>query len=198
MHGCYKELDYSYIVEDDVQAGYIATKHLISLGHNKIGGIFKMDDIQGHFRFSGFQKAHLKAGIEFSDSRILWFNTDEIDKKLKSEESSIFETLLSKCTAIVCYNEQIALKVINVIRENDLNVPGDISVVSFDDSQLAMTSEIKLTTVAHPKEKLGEEAAKAMISMIGRIKDYHDIKIQPKLIVRDSAKKIMKGLLNNE
>ena len=45
-------------------------------------------------------------------------------------------------------------------------MPGDISLVSFDDSQLAVASEVKLTTVAHPKEKLGQEAAKAMIDLI--------------------------------
>ena len=52
----------------------------------------------------------------------------------------------------------IAIKVMDVIRENGLRVPEDISLVSFDDSQLAIASEIKFTTVAHPKEKLGEEA----------------------------------------
>jgi GntR family transcriptional regulator, arabinose operon transcriptional repressor len=190
MHGVYKELDYSYIVEDDIQAGYIATKYLIDLGHSRIGGIFKIDDIQGHYRFEGFQKANLQAELGLSDARILWFNTNEADVKFKSGSTNQLTDILSECTAVVCYNEQIAVKVLDVIRESGLNVPEDISLISFDDSQLAVASEVKLTTVAHPKEKLGEEAAKAIIDMIENGKDNYQFKMVPQLIVRASTKKI--------
>ena len=112
-----------------------------------------------------------------------------MDLKLNFEDAS-HQDLLSTCTAVVCYNDQIALKFIDFVRKRGLDIPGDISLVSFDDSQLAVVSEIKLTTVAHPKELLGEEAAKAMINMINRTKDYYDIKMEPKLIVRGSTKKL--------
>lgn len=197
IHGCYRDLDYSYIVEDDAAAGCIATKHLIDLGHKKIAGIFKMDDIQGHYRFSGFQKAHIESGLQISDSRILWFGTDEIETKFSST-GDYLKDLLSQCTAVVCYNDQIALKVMDAVRGNNLSIPEDISIVSFDDSQLAQVSEVKLTTVAHPKEKLGIEAAKAIINMIERTQDYYDVKMQPELIIRGSTKKMMGGSIKNE
>lgn len=190
IHGRYKDLECSYIVEDDVQAGYMATKHLSELGHSKIGGIFKMDDIQGHYRFSGFQKAHLEAGLGFTDSNVLWYNTEDAELKLKKSESAQLAGILADCTAVVCYNDQIAVKVMDAVRENGLNVPDDISLVSFDDSQLAVASEVKLTTVAHPKEKLGEEAANAIIKMIGRSRKNYDITMKPELIVRGSTKRI--------
>lgn len=196
IHGCYRELAYSYIVEDDTEAGYIATKHLIELGHERIAGVFKIDDIQGHYRFSGFQKAHLEAGLTMSDFRIIWFETDDLEIKLKAGGTHI-QDLLSQCTAVVCYNDQIALKVMDILREKELSIPESISLVSFDDSQLALASEVKLTTVAHPKEKLGEEAAKAILNMIERIQDYYDVKMQPELIIRGSTQKWIGGL-NNE
>ncbi len=188
IHGCYKELNYSYIVEDDILAGYMATKHLIELGHSRIGAVFKMDDIQGHYRFSGFQKAHLEAGLKYSDSRIIWFYTDEVEEKIKSGGGGRFSSFLEECTAVVCYNDQIALEVLDIIRENGLSVPEDLSLVSFDDSQLAVASEIKLSTVAHPKEALGEEAGRAIINMIERKKDYYKVKMKPELVVRGSTK----------
>jgi len=188
IHGCYKDLDCSYIVVDDVQAGYMATAHLIGLGHSRIGGIFKIDDIQGHLRFKGFQKAHMEAGLEFPDPRILWFDTGESDEKFQKVGSKKLLWLLSECTAIVCYNEQVAVKVMDVIRENRLNIPDDISLVSFDDSQLAVASEIKLTTVAHPKERLGEEAGKAIIDMIAKRRSFY-MKMQPELVIRGSTKR---------
>jgi GntR family transcriptional regulator of arabinose operon len=187
IHGCYKELQYSYIVEDDTLAGYLAASHLIELGHKKIGGIFKADDIQGQLRYAGFHNAHKKAGLKTSASRILWFSTDDIEKKISTDDNRL-NNLLTECTAIVCYNDQTAVRLMDEIRSRELNIPEDISLVSFDDSQLAVASEIKLTTVAHPKEILGEESAKAMINMIDRKKDYYDIKMEPKLIIRSSIK----------
>jgi GntR family transcriptional regulator, arabinose operon transcriptional repressor len=195
MHGVYRELEYSYVVEDDPNAGYIATKHLIDLGHERIAGIFKMDDIQGHHRFSGFQKAHNEAKLQISDSRIMWFETNEMDVKFNTNNSQL-DNLISQSTALVCYNDQISLKVLDVLREKELKVPEHISLVSFDDSQLALASETKLTTVAHPKETLGEEAAKAIINMIERRKDYYDLKIEPKLVVRNSTQKLIGGKEN--
>lgn len=197
IHGCYKELEYSYVVEDDIEAGILATKHLIELGHKKIAGIFKIDDIQGHYRFTGFQKAHFEANLKMSDSRVLWFETSDAESNFKYQVTKI-KSLLSKCTAIVCYNDQIALKVMDTIREKNLKIPEDISLVSFDDSQLALASETKLTTVAHPKDKLGEEAARSIINMINRTKDYYDIKMKPELIVRGSTKMYKEVKVKNE
>lgn len=187
IHGYYKDFDSQYIVEDDRTAGYLATKHLIEQGHTKIGGVFKMDDVQGLNRFSGFQQAHIAANLKFSDSRINWFNTNEMDVKL--EELGI-KNILSECTAIVCYNDQVTIKVLNLIRENGLNVPNDISLVGFDDSQLADAFDVKLTTVAHPKELLGINAANAIIDLIEGKREYYEEMMLPELIVRGSTKKI--------
>lgn len=118
---------------------------------------------------------------------MFWFDTSDAEGGFNSRSTGL-KTLLTSCTALVCYNDQIALKLMDIMREHDLKIPDDISLVSFDDSQFAVASEVKLTTVAHPKEKLGEEAAKAILSMINRTKDYYDIKMKPELIVRGSTK----------
>lgn len=195
IHGGYRELDYSYIVEDDNEAGYLAAKHLLELGHKKIAGIFKMDDIQGHLRFSGLQKAYAEAEVPLSDSRVMWFETNDMNIRFNSSDKQL-ENLLINSTALVVYNDQIAIKIIDLLRERRIKIPEDISIVSFDDSELALASETKLTTVAHPKEVLGEEAAKAIINMIERKKDYFDLKIMPKLVVRDSTQKYIGGKEN--
>lgn len=190
IHGCYQRLDYSYVVEDDRLGGYLAAKHLFELGHRKIGGIFKIDDQQGHGRFEGFQNAHKEAGIQLLDSSVLWFDTGEMDYKFNSDANGYIREFLSGCSAVVCYNDQIAVKVMDIIRGMGLAVPGDISVVSFDDSHIAVASEPKLTTIAHPKEFLGIKAAEAMLQMIERKVNYFDVKISPELIVRDSTKAV--------
>lgn len=188
IHGCYEDFDGSYVVEDDARAGYIATKHLIEMGHTRIGGVFKKDDIQGHYRYAGFKKAHEEAGLEILPSGVLWFDT---------EQAASFETslmgdlmvLLKRCSGLVCYNDQMAIKMLDVVRGMGLGVPEDISLVSFDDSQLAVASEVKLTTVAHPQERLGRQAAKAMIDMIEGRQERCSIKMQPELVIRGSVKR---------
>jgi GntR family transcriptional regulator of arabinose operon len=193
IHGSYRELPASYIAEDDVEAGYIATKYLFDLGHKKVAGIFKMDDIQGHMRFSGFQKAHSEAEVLVSDTRIMWFETNDLDSRFKSSNSHL-ESLLSDCTALVCYNDQISLRIIDLLREKGIKIPKDISLVSFDDSELALASETKLTTVAHPKETLGVEAAKVILNMIDNKKEKYDIKFKPELVVRNSTQNLAQAL----
>ena len=185
MHGSYKGFDAASVYEDDVEAGYIAAKHLIQLRHKKIGCIFKIDDIQGHARFEGFIKAHREHDLIVSDKNTLWFDTADLAYKVN--ENGPVEELLNECTAIVCYNDQIALKMIDIVRAKNIPVPDRLSLVSFDDSDLATASEIKMTTVAHPKEKLGMEAASIMLKMLSDPGLKVNVKIKPEFVIRAST-----------
>jgi len=187
MHGIYKGYPASSIYEDDVEAGYLATKHLLELGHRKIAGIFKIDDIQGHARYEGFCKAHKEIGAGLSDKRVLWFDTNDLLYKFSMQSGDIIIEFLEDCTAVVCYNEQISLKVIDIIRERGINIPERLSLVSFDDSELAVASEVKMTTVAHPKENLGIEAAAIMLKMITGDEKIFKVKMAPELVIRNST-----------
>ena len=78
----------------------------------------------------------------------------------------------------------------DVIRDLNLKVPEDISIVGFDDSHLAEATEIKLTTVKHPKITMGEDAAKLILEMIESKKtmsDMESIVYTPELVVRKST-----------
>lgn len=93
-------------------------------------------------------------------------------------------------TAIVCYNDKVALRVIDNCRKDNIRIPKDLSIVSFDDSSLAVSSDIKLTTIKHPKEDMGIRAAKCIIDMIeGRI-DKPQYTYDAELIVRDSCSRV--------
>ncbi len=69
-------------------------------------------------------------------------------------------------TAFVCYNDELAILLLDVIRQQGLSVPDDISIVGFDDSTFATATEVKLTTIRHPKTEMGIEAARLLIQMI--------------------------------
>ncbi len=189
INAFYKELDSSFVVEDDFNAGYMATKHLLELGHRKIGGIFKVDDMQGHQRYKGYSSAYNEFNLIPNDASVLWFSTEDRQRLLDNSipDETFFEHL-DGCTAIVCYNDQMAVKLLDYLRTMNIHVPDDISIVSFDDSSLATVTEVKFTSVAHPKEKLGQKAALSLLSIIDEQVDHVKEKMNPELVIRGSTK----------
>lgn len=165
---------------------YLATKYLIQLGHREIAGLFKTDDMQGINRQNGFMKALQEQGIICDKKKIGDFET----RHLASFPYHFTKELLLKKdrpTAIVCFNDWIAIRVMQAIRDFSFKIPTDISVVGFDDSVLAVASEIKLTTINHPKEKMGQKAAKMLIDMINLKVEKPRYIFEPELIVRNSC-----------
>lgn len=190
IHASCKELEASYIVQDDVLCGITATRHLLNLGHTSIGGIFKSDYEQGLLRHSGFVQAQLEAGISVNEKNTVWFEVfEELDDSKTNAYKAVLR-LIRSCTAMVCYNDQIAQKVLEICRNNNIAVPDRLSIVSFDDSQMAVASEVKLTTISHPKEKLGEEAARAILDIIDKRADRVMNVMKSELIIRESTSKI--------
>lgn len=200
INGYCSDINASYVVEDDEMGGYLATKHLIELGHKVIGGIFKVDDVQGHGRYKGYLKAHREKGIEIPEEAITWFTTEDYveiwrtNTNQDSQFSEIYGNFLLKrienCTALVCYNDWVTLKVVNLLRLKGLKVPNDISIVSFDDTDLTKALEFGLTTIAYPSSEIGEKAAATLISIMEDTHRVHREIITPKLIVRDSTRSI--------
>ena len=75
----YDELDPAYVIMDDIEGEYLITKYLLQLGHRKIAGIFKQDDLQGVNRQLGYKKALEEFGIPFNNELINSFETKEDD-----------------------------------------------------------------------------------------------------------------------
>lgn len=187
IHSLYTDFQCSYLVQDDKKAGYIATKYLIDNNHKNIGGIFKFDYKQGILRFEGFQQALNESQIDIDDNRIIWFDDDDIEYKLKSKK---IITILKTSTAIVCYNDEIAIKLMPTIQKLGLNIPDDISIISFDDSAMSLAVKPQLSTIVHPKNELGQRAAEIIIDLINHKSQIVEEKIEPVLIKRDSVKNV--------
>jgi LacI family transcriptional regulator len=91
-------------------------------------------------------------------------------------------------TALFAYNDISAIGAIRAFQEEGLRVPGDVSVVGFDDIQWAAFNTPSLTTVRQPLGKMGEIAAETIISKIENDQEHpSEIAIEPTLIVREST-----------
>lgn len=180
--------DHPCVAMDDEAAGMIATDHLFNNGHTKIAAIFALDDIQGHKRYCGFTKSCIAHGLKNAEDNVLWFATADKKSIFTSECDRLLE-LLSEMTAVVCYNDNIAIKLLQFCKEHDIKVPDDLSIVGIDDSNFATICDVPLTTVAHPKRRLGEAAAEKLIDHIGSFSANNgDIIFTPELKIRDSVK----------
>lgn len=183
----YPQLMPPHIIVNDEQGGFAATDHLIGLGHERIIGLFKTDDLQGVNRMKGFIRAFRENGVSFFQEMAIPFTTEEQDRVVLEKLERHF-TAESYPTAVVCYNDQLALAVLDMLRRLDLKVPDQVSIVGYDDSSLAEASEVKLTSVTHPKMDMGIEAAKWIVSAVEKKgKLPPSFVYQPELVIRSST-----------
>ncbi|WP_207180736.1 GntR family transcriptional regulator [Anaerocellum diazotrophicum] len=177
-----EEIAQNYIITKDQSAVYRLTCSLIKSGCKKLLGIFKGDDLQGIKRYSGFEKACREAQAEFD---AIFFTSEEYNF-VHNRAAEVISR--ERFDAAVCYNDKIALPLCVKLKEMGFKIPQDISVTGYDNSLLATLTDIKLTTVEHPKEKLGEMAAKAAVSMIKKTRKIIKEEIECDIIYRNSTK----------
>lgn len=164
INSYYREMDIPHVSLDDEAMGYMATKYLIDKGHSKIGALLKMDDGQGHLRFSGFSKACYETGEKNPSERVVWYDT--ADEKNIELEGAHIEARLKDCTAVFCYNDKVARDYIEYLSKKGKSVPKDVSVISMDNSELSEYGDVKITSCHHPKEELGRAAAENLLQLI--------------------------------
>lgn len=192
IQGIYTEMkDKPHILMDDARGGYLVTKYLLEQGHRRITGFFKADDIQGIQRHKGYVRALQEAGIPYDPDLVVWFHTEDRRSKPSMMVKEMVKTG-SLPHGIVCYNDQIAVQVIESLEDCGLQVPKDISVTGCDNSLYAQRGT-GITTIAHPQERLGEMAAELILEKINGVSE-EDSKverlIQPELIVRGSCRRL--------
>lgn len=190
IHGYYQQLeDKSQVILDDARGMFSIVNYLSELGHKNIAGIFKADDIQGINRHKGFARGLNEAGLLYNPDSIVWYHTEDREIKPYAVIRQMIEAK-KKVDAIVCYNDEVAYKTIEMLGNMGVGVPEDISVTGFDDSYFSGSCPVKITTVSHPKDLLGEEAARILLQML-KDGNYQNNPIRkiivPELIIKDSC-----------
>lgn len=192
IQGIYAQMeDKPHILMDDCRGGYLVTQHLIQNGRRDIAGVFKADDIQGLDRHKGYVRALQEAGIAYDPDKVIWYYTE--DRKLHPYEKM---RLLAKnrgqvfFDGVVAYNDQIAIELMRALEEEGLKCPEDVAVTGYDNSYLASSCRVPLTTIAHPQEELGKLAAELLLELLNKNevpKERRQQMIDPQLVVRKSS-----------
>jgi GntR family transcriptional regulator of arabinose operon len=190
INAYYEELEVPYFCLDDVRSSYLATKELIANGHSRIGIIAKMDDLQGKFRLKGFVKALAEAKLKFLPEHVLSFET-ATKPDLTGNIETFLNDHLDELTALVCYNDEVGLEVVHACKRLGISIPDDLSIIGQDNSYIAKNANIKLTTLTHPQETMGRDAADWIIK---RLQGKRDLPMktyyQPELVEGETIKTI--------
>jgi len=142
------DLNAPSVTTNDTGALKQLTNYLIELGHKRIVGVFKVDDLQGVNRMNGFIKAYQEhATIALESNIIMYQSMDPIKQVLAKIEHAIQTD--PHPTAIVCYNDQLAIRVIDMVKSMDLSIPDDISITGFDDYNVVRYMDPPITTMVH-------------------------------------------------
>ncbi|WP_405176639.1 GntR family transcriptional regulator [Paenibacillus sp. FSL H8-0261] len=189
INAFYEEIELPYLCLDDVQSSYLATKELITKGHTQIGLIAKMDDLQGKYRMKGYIKALGESKLRFYPEQIFSFNT-ETKQTLSTDLKDFLNKNRDTLTAIVCYNDEVGLEVVHACRQLEITIPEELSIIGQDNSYIAKNANIKLTTLTHPQEAMGRDAADWVIKKLQGKKDLpNNTYYQPVLIEGETVVK---------
>ena len=182
-------LNSNYIIANDRLGAKLATKHLVELGHVRIGLVSgKKDQTGGMWRTEGYLEILKTYNIKIDNNLIKEGNwTQDSGFKLTKELINLKE----RPTAIFYENDLMAFGGLNYIHSIGLKVPNDISVVGFDDIIFSSLECVGLTTIRVPKYQIGYLAAKNLISIIekGIIKKRKKV-FDLELIVRNTTKQL--------
>ncbi|MFC6488083.1 LacI family DNA-binding transcriptional regulator [Nitratireductor sp. GCM10026969] len=173
---------------DDAYGIGLATNHLISLGHTRIAMIGGTDHTStGRDRYRGYVLAMEKAGLDVKSE---WRFPGPRTKQAGFEVTGAFLALKDKPTAAVCWNDLVAIGLMNGISRAGL-VPGvDISVTGYDDLEEAAIATPALTTVWNGQREVGRRAARVLLDRLnGADVNPTQELIKPELHVRQSTGK---------
>ncbi|MEP7310225.1 MAG: LacI family DNA-binding transcriptional regulator [Acidobacteriota bacterium] len=170
---------------DNHAAARDAIEHLYSLGHRRIGVIAgPVDSALSRDRLEG---TTARAKVQRAEKDLV---VAPGDFTLESGEKAA-EQLLARAdrlTAIVCFNDQMAIGAMDVLRRRGLVVPDDLSVVGFDDISFARYTVPPLTTIAQPVREIGQETVRLLLAIVrGQTSSAVSVILPHRLVVREST-----------
>lgn len=179
------------IVLDHSLAARLALQHLFQLGHRKIafikGQVFSSDTEP---RWHAIQEAASELGICVNPKLTARLEGDSSSPALGYEVTKTLLKAGNDFTALFAFNDVSAIGAMRAMRDAGRKIPGDISVVGFDDIQSAAFQSPGLTTVRQPLRRMGEIAAQTLLQRINKSKDGRppmSITVEPELIIREST-----------
>lgn len=192
----FESIPISYVVSDNENGACKATQYLIDFGHDRIAfvsdlPIERTTSIRN--RYFGYCKTLKENGIAINmDFVKAGVDDDEYSRHYQKElyQGVIKDLLIKEVTAIFAINDIIASFLMRAAFEMNIKIPDDISIIGFDDMEIAKHLQVPLTTISQDFYNMGKTAANTLINGIntGKI-DYRQSKLPVELVIRESCSK---------
>ncbi len=187
------------LIIDDTAGSALATRHLLELGHRRIAYI-GVKAAKGRERLEGYQRALREYSVSYEAALV---EMSEGQPSMKTGTLVMQEWLAQHAltkhelpfSAVVCYNDSIAMGVIRVLQESGWRVPEDISVAGFDDISLQHGFSPSLTSVSFPRQEMGRRAIELLCEQIENSEQstLNTVEAFPvRMEVRDSTAPLMR------
>ncbi len=178
-----EHLGYPRVCVDDAAAVEQALGHLLSLGHRRVGLVIGPDDhMPSRRKLAAFTALAQRAGIDTADAVVHTMFSVE------AGHAAAARLVQAGITGIVCGNDPLALGAIRAVRRLGMSVPGDVSVVGYDDSALMTCTDPPLTTVRQPIDAMGRAVVSTLAQQVeGSTVASAELLFEPELVVRGST-----------
>ena len=176
---------------DNIKAIRKAVKYLIESGHTKIVH-FSGPPQSSHTqeRIEGFRHAFSESTLAFNKEMIVSVGSHYDESFKKTIEYFKNRSRENSPTAIVCFNDHQALAVMTALKELNIRVPGDISIIGNDDIYYAKIYPVPLTTIRAPQHEIGQKAAEILIRNIesSTLLPTERVVLETEFIIRESTR----------
>jgi LacI family transcriptional regulator len=174
------------VLVDNHRGGYDAAKYLLDLGHRKIACVVGPSDLTPSAgRVAGFRDALHEAGLEVAGAAIVRGNGRHDGGVAAANE--LLERGID-FTAVFAFNDLMAIGVIGALQRSGRRVPGEVSVIGFDDIPQASASYPSITTIAQPIAEMGRCAVQLLLDRVARRDSpYQRIVLTTRIVERESC-----------
>jgi LacI family transcriptional regulator len=182
-----------YVSVDNIHGAYLGTRHLLQLGHRRVGVIRGLPGLQpGIDRQVGYQKALDEAGIPY-DPTLVVFGSASRDHGRQALADLLAAP--EPPTAVFGYSDPVTIGAMEAAIARGLRIPEDLAFVGFDDTLAAAMVQPPLTTVRQDKLELGRQAVRTLLGMLGgQAPMTGGILLDPELVIRESCGAVRKGV----
>jgi DNA-binding LacI/PurR family transcriptional regulator len=182
LNAAIEHLDFPCVATDDITAAGQSFRHLTSLGHQRIGLVVGPEDhMPSRRKLAAFTEHADRAGLAAAPIEHALFS-------LEGGQAATARMLQHGITGVICGSDVLALGAIRAVRRSGLSVPGDVSVVGYDDSGFMNCTDPPLTTVRQPIESMGKAAVALLVNQIESVAVYpEELLFEPELVVRGST-----------
>jgi len=185
-------LSANFVGVDDEAVGMLATKHLMDIGCRRIAHIGGPETSPGIRRTEGYKRALAQGGLNIIDDYIIVERMGDVDARKRGADA--MRQLLSlkpRPDAVFCFNDPLAMGVMNYALDQGLRIPEDIAVIGCGNLHYDDSLRVPLSSIDQHSQRIGEEAARVTLGILGSKvpPKAETVVLQPELVMRRSTQR---------